>query len=347
MTSIQICMNNNFFKNKRILVTGGTGFVGSHLVQQLITLGARVVVPYRSIDPYGYFATEALSERVVMVQADLRDRQRIVEVINRYEITEIFHLGAHAVVPTAYFNPQETLETNIMGTVHILEAARLLPQIRSVVFASSDKAYGSSDTPYVETDPLVGSHPYDVSKSAADLICQMYAKTYDVPVAITRFGNIYGEGDTHPSRVIPGILMALANQETFVIRSTGQYKRAYLSVTDVVEGYLRLAMTLPATRGEAFNFGSPEVYSVLELISIIEQTVHVSVPYTIANTAVGEIESQELSYEKAKTHLGWQPKHTLASSIAAMYAWYTRHQKPIEHGGNNSGNLRSQTIFTL
>ena len=144
-------------------------------------------------------------------------------------------MAAQPIVYTAYSNPRETLESNIMGTVNILEAARLSPKIKGVVVASSDKAYGKKCDNAVETEPMAGDHPYDVSKSCTDLIARMYAKTYDLPVAVSRFGNIYGPGDMNFNRIVPGVMKAILKNETLEIRSDGKFIRDYVYVKDVAD----------------------------------------------------------------------------------------------------------------
>lgn len=310
--------------NQRILVTGGTGFVGSHVVEALVQLGAQVVVPYRTINPYSYFSYQALQEKVLMVGCDINDAQRVFDIVNRYEIKTIFHLAAQPIVTTAYHNPQETLQTNIMGTVNILEAARRLERVTGVIVASSDKAYGKTDQIYVENHPLHGDHPYEVSKSAADLIAQTYFKTYGLPVVITRFGNIYGEGDLNQSRIIPGIMLALAKSEPLILRSNGQYERAYLYVKDVVSGYLTIAEILNDVVGQAFNFGTDEVYSVIDLIRQVEKLLGKEVRYFIEGTAINEIPSQKLDWTKSQQLLGWQPRHPLGLVVEQIFQWYQK-----------------------
>ena len=267
------------FKNRNILVTGGTGFVGSHLVEELVMQEANVVTTFISTNPLSYFFSQKLNKKVRMAHVDVRDFESVFDLVTKNDIEYIFHLAAQALVETAYYNPKKTMESNIMGTVNILESARLFPKVKAVVVASSDKAYGKLDyqtlrvkkAKYFETDPLKGDHPYEVSKSAADLIAYSYFKTYNLPVVITRFGNIYGEGDLNFSRIIPDIMRAIIKKEKLEIRSDGTYVRDYLYVKDVVDGYLRLANKIEKVRGEAFNFGSRESLSVIELIKSIER----------------------------------------------------------------------------
>ena len=328
-------------KGRNILVTGGTGFVGSHLVEELVKQKANVVTTFISTSPLAYFFTQGLNKKVKMADVDICDFDRIFDIVTKFEIEYIFHLAAQALVETAFYNPRRTLETNILGTVNILESARLYPKIKAVIIASSDKAYGKlpqktsavfplrsstaevkKKNKYFETDPLKGDHPYEVSKSAADLIAYSYFKTYNLPVVITRFGNIYGEGDLNFSRIIPGIMKSVVSRQELVVRSNGKYVRDYLYVKDVVAGYLMLAQRIEEVKGEAFNFGSDETLSVLETIDLIGKTLKKKVNYTIMNTAKNEIPYQSLDYSKIKKILGWTAKTKIKTVARKIYSWY-------------------------
>lgn len=310
-------------KNKNVLVTGGTGFVGSHLVKELIKMGAKVVTTYEYLDPLSYFITEKLDKKCTMVNLDVADFEAVYDTVTKFDIEYIFHLAAQAIVEVAYYNPRKTLKSNVMGTVNVLESARLFPKVKAVVVASSDKAYGKlAKGKYVETDALRGDHPYDVSKSATDLISQCYFRTYQVPVVVTRFGNIYGEGDNNYSRIIPGLMKIILEKKTMELRSDGKAIRDYLYVKDVVTGYLKLAQNIDKTKGEAYNFGSEETLSVVELIKEIEKALKIKVNYKILNIAKNEIPYQSLNYDKIKKTLGWKPKYTVKKVAKDIYRWY-------------------------
>lgn len=313
--------NMERLKCARVLVTGGTGFVGSHLVQSLVEQGASVVVSYRSLDPRSYFATQELSKRVILAIGDVKDASRVFDIVAKYEIDYIFHLAALATVPTAYENPLETIASNVLGTANVLDAARRLFRVKGIIVASSDKAYGKTKRAYVEEDALRGDHPYEASKSAADLISLAYAKTYDMPVVVTRFGNIYGEGDLNYNRIIPGAMMASITGSTLDLRSDGSFIRDYVYVKDVVQGYLLLLEKMDQARGKAFNLSSGESHTVLEVIKIIEKTLKKKVLYTIKNTQKNEIPYQSLNFDKVKA-LGFAPAFTLDKILPNIYAWY-------------------------
>lgn len=312
-------------QNKKILVTGGTGFVGSHLVEALVSEGAQVITTYMSLDPRSYFMMQGLDKKVTMVPIDITEFNKVFDIITKLEVDLIFHLAAQPLVETAYYNPRRTFESNITGTINILEAARLYPRVKGVIFASSDKAYGKKgEKQYIESDSLQGDHPYEVSKSAADLIVTSYFKTYQLPVVTTRFGNIYGEGDLNFSRIIPGALSSIITDTQLELRSDGSYIRDYLYVKDVAQGYLMLAEKLDDIIGEAFNFGSDETLSVLDLLKEIDAATKNHVNYKIMKTSRNEIPYQSLDYSKINKQIGWKPKHTLKSTIPAMLNWYQR-----------------------
>jgi len=315
----------NTLKGKNILVTGGTGFVGSHLVEKLIKIGANVITTYLQLDPKSYFMTQDLGKKIVMEHIDIVHFDDVFNLITKHEIEYIFHLAAQPLVDVAYYNPRRTLESNINGTINILESARLYPKIQGIVVASSDKAYGKhGEIKYKEGDALKGDHPYEVSKSAADLICTSYAKTYDLPVVVTRFGNIYGEGDLNFSRIIPGIMRSLITKETLELRSDGTFVRDYLYVKDVVAGYILLAENIERAKGQAYNFGSDDTLSVLELIETVEKSMKTKVPYKILNIVKNEIPYQSLDYSKIMKELAWFPHFQIESVCSKIFGWYKR-----------------------
>ncbi|MBI5619668.1 NAD-dependent epimerase/dehydratase family protein [Candidatus Gottesmanbacteria bacterium] len=311
---------------KRILVTGGTGFVGSHVAEALLAKHASVVVPYRSIDPRSYFATASLAQRTILSVCDVTDARRIFDVVTKYEIEYIFHLAALATVTAAYHNPLESIVTNVVGTANVLEAARRFPGVKGVIVASSDKAYGKSHKPSVETDRLAGDHPYEASKSSMDLLSSAYIKTYGTPVVITRFGNIYGPGDNNYSRIVPGIMQSMVTGMPLELRSDGTYMRDYVYVGDVARAYLFMLEHLEEFKGEAFNISTGVSLSVLQLIKKSEKILKKKINYRFMRTAKNEIPYQHLDCTKI-TKLGWRPTYTLEKGLRLSYRWYTKHNR--------------------
>lgn len=311
---------------KNILVTGGTGFIGSHLVEALVNAGNHVVTTFQTQDPYSYFYSQNLHEKTVMTHVDIENFDAVHHVITKFDITHIFHLAAQPLVEVAYYNPRRTLSSNIIGTVNLLESARLYPKIEAVIVASSDKAYGKTKKKkYLETDRLAGDHPYEVSKSAADLIVNTYYATYGLPVVTARFGNIYGEGDLNFSRIIPGIMKSFVDGSVLQLRSDGKQVRDYVYVKDVVAGYMLMAENIKKLKGEAFNFGSSDDMTVLELIKKAEAVMSKKIDYEILNIAKNEIPYQVLDYTKAKKTFGWTPQNSVADTLLPISRWYYRH----------------------
>lgn len=307
-------------KGINILVTGGCGFIGGHLVKQLNLQKANVTVLDINLDPRSTFALDNLKQSVKLKFIDIRDREMVFSAFRRSKPEFVFHLAAEAIVERSYQDPFTTFGTNVMGTINILDAARQF-NVKGVIVASSDKAYGKSRKAYKEDMPLQGDHPYDVSKSCEDLIAQTYYKTYGLPVAITRFGNIYGEGDLNFSRIIPDICMAVSENKTLNLRSNGKYIRDYVYVKDVVNSYIFLLKKIAKIKGEAFNFSSKDNLSVIELINLAEKILKAKIDYKILNTARNEIPYQHLNDKKIR-ELGWQSKYNLKGTFPGILAWY-------------------------
>jgi CDP-glucose 4,6-dehydratase len=320
-------MNKDLWDNKRVLVTGAGGFKGSHLVEKLSESNASIISLVRDFDPKSYFETEGLSRKSTVVIGDLKNQKKIADILSKYEITTIFHLGAQPIVTTALLNPLETLESNIMGTVHVLESARLYSKVDEIVFVSSDKAYGPcEEVPYKEGERLHGGAPYDVSKSCADLISQVYASpdVYDMPITIARCSNTFGPGDLNMDRIVPGTLEAIIKDKILRIRSDGKMIREYIYVKDAIEGYISLAENMDKTKGEAFNIAGKNVMSVMEIVHKISEIISVEVETEILNQAKAEIPRQYLDGSKIEKAIGWRPKTDFQSAIKETYQWYKK-----------------------
>lgn len=306
---------------KNILVTGGTGFIASHLVNKLVEKKANIIVPYQSINPKSYFFTQQLDKKVILVHKNIKDYKRTLDIITKYEIDFIFHLAAQSIVPTAFHNPLETFETNIIGTANILESARLYKNIKGIIVISSDKAYGKIPRAS-ENNSLSGDHPYETSKASCDLIATTYYKTYNLPVIVSRFGNVYGEGDINFSRIIPGIIKSIIRKQRLEIRSDGQYIRDYVYVGDIINALILLAHSINKAKGEVFNISSSENLSVLDLVRKTEKILNVKIKYVINNNARNEIPIQSINFTKIKKILGWKPQRSLINTLPDIHQWY-------------------------
>lgn len=261
-----------------------------------------------------------------MVRGEVEDAVLLERILNEYEIDVVFHLAAQTIVGTANRNPVSTFETNIRGTWNLLEACRRNPLVKKIIIASSDKAYGIQETlPYSEDSPLQGTHPYDVSKSCADLLAYTYFNTYKLPVCITRCGNFYGGGDTNYNRLIPGTIRSVIFNERPVIRSDGKYIRDYIYIKDAVAAYMKLAekMEDESILGEGFNFSNEIQITVLDLTrKILSLTGREDLEPIIQDEAGHEIKHQYLSAEKARKKLHWKPLYTLDRGLQETIAWY-------------------------
>jgi len=319
-------MNSSFWLDRPTFVTGGTGLVGSWLVQRLVDAGADVVCLIRDWVPQSELVRIRTTEYVKVVRGDIRDRDLLERVMGEYEINTVIHLAAQTIVTIANRNPISTFESNIAGTWNLLEACRRSPKVKQIVVASSDKAYGDQENlPYREETPLQGQHPYDVSKSCADLIARTYAVSYDLPVAITRCGNFYGGGDLNWNRIIPGTIRSVLRGQNPIIRSNGNYVRDYFYVEDGAAAYMLLAERLaakPELNGEAFNFSNEIQMTVSEIVDEILKLMGSVLQAEILNEVNNEILHQYLSAEKARSQLGWSPIFTLDEGLARTIEWY-------------------------
>jgi len=325
---------STFWRDRPTFVTGGTGLVGSWLVKSLVEAGADVVCLVRDWVPESQLLRSGTMERVTVVRGDVCDQALMERALGEYEIDTVIHLAAQTIVGIANRNPVSTFEANIAGTWALLEACRRSPSVKQIVVASSDKAYGDQEVlPYSEDTPLEGRHPYDVSKSCADLISLAYAKSFGSPVAITRCGNFYGGGDLNWNRIVPGTIRSIVRGQRPVIRSDGTFIRDYFYVEDGAAAYMLLAERLaadPSIRGEAFNFSNEIQITVRDLAQQILDAMGSPLELDIRNEASNEIKHQYLSAAKARERLGWAPLFRIDEGLRRTVAWYTEF---FERGG--------------
>ena len=334
-------MKAEFWQDRPVFVTGGSGLLGGWLVKRLVEGGADVVCLLRDWVPQSELVQTGLFDKVKVVRGDVCDQALLERVLGEYEVQTVFHLAAQTIVTIANRNPISTFESNIQGTSSLLEACRRSPKVAQIITASSDKAYGDqTKLPYDEETPLQGQHPYDVSKSCADLIAHSYAVSFDSPVVVTRCGNFYGGGDLNWNRIVPGTIRSVLRGQSPVIRSDGSFVRDYFYVEDGAAAYTLLAEKLaenPALKGEAFNFSNEIQVSVIDLVNKILQQMGSDLKAQVLNEASNEIRHQYLSAEKARKMLGWTPQFTLEEGLKRTLAWYQSYlsENKYEHPQTN------------
>lgn len=322
------------WQDRSVLVTGCTGLLGSWLTRSLVDKGARVVGLIRDTVPRSQLFTHGTAQQIIIVRGDVRDQLLLERVLNEYDIQVVFHLAAQSLVGVANRSPVETLDVNIKGTWSLLEAARRTGYgergVQAVMVASSDKAYGANEhLPYTEETALKGKHPYDASKSCADLITQCFAHTYDLPVGVTRCGNLFGGGDLNWNRIVPGTIRAIIEGTAPLIRSDGTMTRDYLYIEDGVDAYLTFAAALlenPRLAGKAFNFGNNHPLTVLELVQkMLQVGEREDLTPVVLGEANNEILEQYLDSSLAQRELGWTPQFSLEEGLKRTLEWYRKY----------------------
>jgi CDP-glucose 4,6-dehydratase len=322
--------HQRFWKNKRVLVTGFEGFLGSHLTRTLVSYGAKITGLDIKVNRKETIFTPAEYKKIKVIKGDVANDKLLVKIIHAHKPQVVFHLAAEALVGKGYDTPCLAFKSNIHGTWSLLEACRLAGTVEAIIVASSDKAYGShKKLPYQEDCSLKGDHPYDVSKSCADLLANTYFHTYGLPVAITRCGNIYGPGDFNFSRLIPDAMRCILSDKTLHVRSDGRFVRDYVYVDDIVSGYIRIAELFKRKDlgGEAFNLSDEKPLTVMDVLKKIEKLDlgGRKLKHKIMNTAKYEIKEQYLASKKARSVLGWKPEHSIKDGLKATFDWHKKY----------------------
>ncbi|EKN67603.1 sporulation NAD-dependent epimerase/dehydratase YfnG [Neobacillus bataviensis LMG 21833] len=316
---------NTFWEHRNVFVTGCTGFVGRHLVQELLQKGAKVTGLVRNI--HFSILQEESFKRMNLVNGSVEDLQVIKQSIEDFEIDTVFHVAAQADVGFATQNPVATFETNIRGTWNVLEACRQT-SVKRVIVTSSEKAYGDqSPTPYIETLPLQGRYPFDVSKSCADLLTNTYFQTYQLPACIIRCGNLFGEGDLNFNRIIPYTIQSVLQNKVPEIRNDGTIVRDFFYIRDAVEAHLLAAEKLESRKlaGEAFNFGYENPQTILAVVERIINMLKSDLRPFIQHQVSHESKHPYLSAKKAKELLDWHPAFDLDTGLESTIAWYQKY----------------------
>jgi CDP-glucose 4,6-dehydratase len=322
-------MANGELSGSSVLVTGAYGLLGGWLVKALLDAGAEVTVVHRDDRPRSVLALTGLERKVNIVRGDIAAEGLVARALAEYEVDTVFHLAAQTLVPTANRAPLSTFETNIKGTWLLLEACRSFG-VGRVVVASSDKAYGPhTDLPYREDHALQARYPYDVSKAATDMLTRSYWHTWQLPVAVTRFANLYGGGDFNASRLVPEAVTAALAGRAPVVRSDGSPERDFLYVEDAAAAYLAIAAALGRGegRGEAFNAGGGRPHRVLDVVELICRLAGTGVTPDVRGTGTpsGEIDRQWVDYSKLNTLTGWEPTVGLEEGLTRTLDWYREH----------------------
>lgn len=330
----------NFWQDRRVLVTGGTGLVGSVTVAELVAREAHVVGLVRDWVPQSELLRSGTNQQIVTVRGNIEDEPLLRRVVAEYEIETVIHLAAQTIVGVANRSPLSTFEANIKGTWCLLEAVRQSGRRPQIIVASSDKAYGAQPTlPYTEDAPLAGRHPYDASKSCADILALTYHHTYGLPICVTRCGNFFGGGDLNFNRIVPGTIRSVLRGERPIIRSDGSYVRDYFYVKDGAAAYLHLAECMarrPEVLGQAFNFSTEIQVTALEVVETVLRLMDSPLRPDIRNEATNEIKHQYLSAAKAREMLGWRPRYAMEAALVETIAWYR------EFFGATAGPVRSE-----
>ncbi len=328
----QVGVDARFWQARRVLVTGAYGFMAGHLIEALLEAGAEIIGMVRDRPAASYLQLSGLDSRITLAAGDITVLDDCVRVLNDHDCSVVFQLAAQAIVGVANRSPLGTFQTNIIGTCSVLEACRQLNDsdrpnlVEAIVVASSDKAYGDQpELPYKESAPLLGLHPYDASKSCADLLTRTYHNTYGLAGSVTRCSNLYGPGDLNMSRLIPDTIRAVLADEMPIIRSDGSPKRDYLYVKDAARAYLLLAEKTaegPAA-GQAYNIGTGLPLTVLEMVEkIIEASGKTDLRPDVQGTSWGEIKHQYLDCTKAEEELGWSSIYQVEDALAETCRWY-------------------------
>jgi len=316
-------------KPHSFLVTGAYGLLGGWLVKALVESGAQVCVLRRDATARSGLAAMDLERSVSVVHGDICSDGLVERALVDYEVDSVFHLAAQTLVGSANHSPVSTFETNVRGTWIVLEACRRHGAER-VIVASSDKAYGNHDElPYREDYALQARYPYDASKAAADVIARSYWYTWQLPVAVTRFANLYGGADVNRSRLIPEAVVAALAGRPPIVRSDGSPERDFLYVEDAVAAYLSIwgALGRNEARGEAFNAGGGQPHRVLDVVELVCRLVGTGVEPDVRGAGIpsGEIDRQWVDHTKLSELTGWQPAVGLEGGLLRTIAWYREH----------------------
>lgn len=302
---------------KNILITGGTGFLGSYIARRVLPIAESVTIVTTNIKQKTTLKGLGVNlDKINLVNGDIRDIDFIKRVFNEYEFDTVFHLGALSEVKKCQPDPKLAFDTNIVGTINVLEAARLYGKVRAIIVSSSDKAYGAGTLPYMEDTPMQGDGIYEVSKSCTDLIARSYYSNYSLPVVVTRCSNLFGGLDMNMSRIIPNtIRLALNGISPVVWKGSENAIREFTYIEDAVDAYISLIENIDKTAGEAFNIGSGNVVSIKDLVNMILSKINADISINYKGKDFPEISSQYLDSSKIYKSVGWKSNTTLSDGL--------------------------------
>ncbi|MEX0990750.1 MAG: NAD-dependent epimerase/dehydratase family protein [Actinomycetota bacterium] len=323
-------MGEATWRDRRVLVTGAAGLLGSSLTRELLDLEAEVVVVLRDRVAWSDLFRSDAADRCAVTWADITDIEAMTRIVNEFECTSVFHLAAQTIVGVAVRDPVSTFESNVRGTWTVLEAARRSGGVEGVVVTSSDKAYGRhTDLPYVEAYSLDGAEVYEAAKVATEAVCRPYAVSYGSKIGIARCGNLFGPGDLNWSRLVPGTIRSALRGEAPVIRSDGTPVRDYVYVKDAAAGLMALWEAIADARlpsGDAVNLSREEPITVLQMVErVLQASERSDLEPVVLGGATDEIPEQLLSSAKAHDALGWRPAWELDDALAETVAWYRQY----------------------
>lgn len=326
-----------FFKDKKVLITGHTGFKGSWLTTILLNFGARVTgVALRPHTDPNLFEALLLEQKIENYFLDIRNSRALRELLKREKPEIVFHLAAQTLVRVSYDKPLDTIEVNTLGTANVLESLRQTPSVTSAVIITTDKVYENKEDgqPYRESDALGGHDLYSASKAAADIITNSYRKSFGLPVAVARAGNVIAGGDWGLDRLLPDIVRATFQEKTKVsIRNPGSI-RPWQHVLEPLYGYLLLAQSLYEKKPEAsgpWNFG-PDESSFVSVENLIKKSKLLlnTLDYEIVpDPTKHEARLLKLDSSKAK-RLGWVPQLSLDDTLRLTIEWYRQYYEGID-----------------
>jgi CDP-glucose 4,6-dehydratase len=328
----------SWWEGKPVLVTGAQGFIGSWVAERLLKEGADVLVLGRPSTRPSRFQLRGLDRRCGTVRADLLELSELQRALSEERVRAVFHLAATTTVGAADANPLAAYEVNARGTCTLLEACRVVPEPpERVIVASTVRAYGNQQQlPYVEEMELQPEYTYDVSKACADHVARSYAARFGLPIAVTRFANVFGGGDFNVSRLVPGTVAALLSGRAPVIRSDGRAERDFLYVEDAVTAYMAIADSLddPKNYGRAWNAGLGRPVTVLEIVRALIAESGVDIQPDIRGTSSrnGDSPRSWLDSSAIQRELGWHAEWDLQRGLAETYDWYARHRRFFEGG---------------